>query len=62
MNMNITNQVHAQLKKKIIDSDFAVGGKINIDKLSLEWDVSKTPIRGSLRALEEEGLVKIINY
>ena len=29
--MNITNQVHDQLKKKIIDSDFAVGGKINID-------------------------------
>ena len=58
VDMNITNQVHDQLKKKIIDSDFAVGGKINIDKLSLEWDVSKTPIRESLRALEEEGLVK----
>ncbi len=58
VDMNITNQVHDQLKKKIIDADFAVGVKINMDKLSLEWDVSKTPIRESLRALEEEGLVK----
>ncbi|MFQ5444255.1 MAG: GntR family transcriptional regulator [Nitrospinales bacterium] len=58
VDMNITDQVHDQLKQKIIDSDFTVGKKINIDRLSLEWDVSKTPIREALRALEEEGLVK----
>lgn len=57
---NITNQVREQLRKRILASKFRVGEKINIDRLSSEWNVSKTPIRESLRSLEEERLVKYI--
>jgi DNA-binding GntR family transcriptional regulator len=54
---NITNQVREQLRRGILGSEFEVGEKINISSLSLQWNVSKTPIREALRSLEEERLV-----
>ena len=57
---NITNQVHDQLRQGILKSRFPVGEKINVYRLSLEWDVSKTPIREALRALGKEGLVRYL--
>jgi DNA-binding GntR family transcriptional regulator len=55
---NITHQVRDQLRRKILNSEFAVWEKINIDRLSSEWNVSKTPLREALRGLENERLVR----
>ena len=57
---NITKQVSNQLRRKILNSEFEVREKINIDRLSLEWNVSKTPLREALRGLENERLVRYL--
>ncbi len=61
INTDIVTQVYDQLRKAIFsNSVFKVGEKINIDKLSLDWKISKTPIREALKALEKENVVKHI--
>jgi DNA-binding GntR family transcriptional regulator len=57
---SVTNQVREQLRRRILGSKFEMGEKINIDRLSHEWKVSKTPVREALRSLEEERLVRYL--
>ncbi|MBU2514258.1 GntR family transcriptional regulator [bacterium] len=58
---DIVTQVYNQLRKAIFsESVFKVGEKINIDKLSQDWEVSKTPIREALKFLEQESIIKHI--
>ncbi len=59
INLDIVTQVYDQLRKAIFSNAvFKVGEKINIDKLSQDWKISKTPIREALKALEQENIVK----
>lgn len=58
VNTDIVSQVYDQLRKAIFSSVFAIGEKINIDKLSQDWKISKTPIREALKSLEQENIVK----
>lgn len=57
-NPDIVTQVYDKLRKAIFNSStFKAGEKINIDKLSVEWNISKTPIREALKYLEQENIV-----
>ncbi len=57
----IPQQVYTHLRKLILDGvEFKAGDKINIDQLSNEWQISKTPIREALKNLEQTQLVKYL--
>ncbi len=50
-------QVYEWLRDAIYRGDYDIGHRLNIDQLSQEWGVSKTPIREALSALCKDGLV-----
>ena len=60
-NIDIVTLVYNRLRQAIFsDAEFKAGGKLNIDKLSLKWKVSKTPIREALKSLERENIIEHI--
>lgn len=52
--------VYGKIKERIINGSLAPGSPINESDLARDLDVSKTPVRESLRQLEREGLVENI--
>ncbi len=57
----IPQQVYAYLRQLILEGKvFKPGEKINIDRLSHDWEVSKTPIREALKNLEQTRLVQYV--
>ena len=52
--------VYGKIKERIINGTLAPGSPINESDLARDLDVSKTPVRESLRQLEREGLVENI--
>lgn len=48
---------YAWIKDRIIDSSFPPGSLLNIEELSRELEISRTPIREAILRLEQEGLV-----
>ncbi len=50
-------QVYEWLRDSIYRGEHKVDDRLNIDKLSQAWGISKTPIRESLNALCKDGLV-----
>ena len=52
--------VYGKIKERIIKGALAPGSPINESDLARDLDVSKTPVRESLRQLEREGLVENI--
>lgn len=50
-------QVYEWLRDAIYKGEYAIDDKLNIDQLSQEWGISKTPIREALSALCKDGLV-----
>lgn len=54
---NLNAQVYDVLKEMIADRRFAPGSYINVEKLSQELGVSRTPIWEAIRRLEQEGIV-----
>ena len=54
---NLNSQVYIILKEMIADQRFNPGGYINVEKLTQELNVSRTPIWEAIRRLEQEGLV-----
>lgn len=49
--------IHARLRRRIALLDHPPGTRLDIGRLSEEFAVSRTPIRGVLQRLEHEGLV-----
>jgi DNA-binding GntR family transcriptional regulator len=54
---NLNNQVYDILKEMIADQRFNTGSYINVEKLTHELGVSRTPIWEAIRRLEQEGIV-----
>jgi len=50
-------QVYEWLRDAIYRGEYGIGDRLNIDQLSQEWGVSKTPIREAMSALGKDGLV-----
>ena len=57
---NKKTAVYQKIKEGIINGAFAPGLPINENDFARDLDVSKTPVRESLRQLEREGLVENI--
>jgi len=54
---NLNSQVYDILKEMIADQRFNPGSYINVEKLTHELGVSRTPIWEAVRRLEQEGIV-----
>jgi DNA-binding GntR family transcriptional regulator len=54
---NLNVQVYDILKEMIADRRFAPGSSLNVEKLTQELGVSRTPIWEAFRKLEQEGIV-----
>ncbi len=52
--------IYEDLKMKIMSAELLPGAKISENKLSVEYDVSRTPIRQVLQVLSNEGLIEIV--
>ncbi|GAB6931182.1 GntR family transcriptional regulator [Paenibacillus sp. JCM 10914] len=51
-------QCYEQIRDKILNGDLAGGTKLVEERLAEEMGVSRTPVRESIRKLEQEGLIK----
>lgn len=49
--------IHERLRERIALLDYPPGTRLDIDRLSAEFEVSRTPIRGVLQRLEYQGMV-----
>jgi len=54
---NLNAQVYDILKEMIADKRFTPGSSLNVEKLTQELGVSRTPIWEAIRRLEQEGIV-----
>jgi DNA-binding GntR family transcriptional regulator len=54
---NLNAQVYDVLKEMIADQRFTPGSYINVERLTQELGVSRTPIWEAIRRLEQEGIV-----
>lgn len=52
----LSDDVYEKIKTMIFDHEIAPGSRVNIDALSLQLEVSQTPVREALARLESEGL------
>ncbi len=55
---NISQQIHKDLKKKILKQDFKSGDQLCIRTLAEEYNISYMPIRDALNMLDAEGMVE----
>jgi DNA-binding GntR family transcriptional regulator len=53
----LTDRVYTVVRQRLVDSEIEPGGKVNINALAQELDVSPTPVREALARLEAEGLL-----
>lgn len=58
----LLSQTYEAIKERILDQTLSPGGRLNIDALSRELNVSSTPIREALARLEAERLVVLELY
>lgn len=53
----LSSQVYGALKEMIANHRFAPGSRLNVEKLSKGFGVSRTPVWEAVRRLEQEGLI-----
>lgn len=58
----LTDEIYALLKEKILNHNITPGGKINVDQLARDFEVSNIPIREALSRLTSEGLVNMVPF
>ncbi len=56
----LSSKVYSSLKDMIADYRFQPGARVNVEQLTRELGVSRTPIWEAIRRLEQEGLLKNI--
>ena len=56
---NLSDQVYSILKEMIANYRFVPGSYLNIEKLTRDLGVSRTPVWDAIRKLEQEGFVRI---
>lgn len=55
--LTLSDEVYESVKALIMDHAIAPGGRVTIDAVSRQLDVSPTPVREALARLEADGLV-----
>ncbi|PAE14459.1 transcriptional regulator, partial [Virgibacillus sp. 7505] len=50
--------VYEQMKEAIITGRYKQGERLTEEALTIDWNVSRTPIRSALKQLEFDGLVQ----
>jgi DNA-binding GntR family transcriptional regulator len=58
----LSSKVYEALREMIAQHRFRPGARVNVERLSKELDVSRTPVWEAVRRLEVEGLLKYIPY
>ena len=58
----LSNQAYTVLRSAILSGQLVAGSQLVVRALSEELDLSPTPIKSALTALEKEGLVKSVPY
>lgn len=56
----LSDEVYEKIKALILNHEIAPGSKVNIDAISLQLEVSQTPVREALARLESDGLTEKI--
>lgn len=59
--VSLPEAVHAALRRRIINNEFAAGERLVESRISEEFGVSRTTLRAALRELARENLVEISN-
>ena len=55
--LNLNEWAYHSIKKRILDNEFKSGSQLNIEELSKELNISRTPIREALLRLRQNGFV-----
>ena len=56
--LSLKAQVYEIIRQKILQQEYALGEKINIDTVADELKISNSPIREALMMLSQDGLHK----
>lgn len=56
----LTEQVYNVLRTKIINGEYSPGEKLDINKLSEKFGVSRSPVKDAINQLDYDGLIEII--
>ena len=56
----LRDQVLAELRRRIVDGDYAQGERLTENRLADDFGVSRNPVREALRVVETEGFVQIL--
>jgi DNA-binding GntR family transcriptional regulator len=56
----LRDQVLRELRRRIVDGEYAQGERLTEDRLALDFGVSRNPVREALRVVEAEGFVRIL--
>jgi DNA-binding GntR family transcriptional regulator len=56
---SIAEQLVAALREEILSGAMKPGDQLNLEQVATRWDISMTPVRDAVRALEEKGFVRI---
>ncbi|WP_062232405.1 GntR family transcriptional regulator [Aureimonas sp. N4] len=56
---SVADQVHAALRKAILDVSLTPGAAISENSICRQFEVSRTPVRAAIQRLSEEGLVDV---
>ncbi|MGI5963528.1 MAG: GntR family transcriptional regulator [Lawsonibacter sp.] len=57
---SLNELVYEEIKKRIVTRYYQPGERLDVDQIASEFQVSRTPITNSLKALERDGYVTII--
>jgi DNA-binding GntR family transcriptional regulator len=60
VNRDLKKQAYDILREKLINCDYEPGSVLNESQLSLEFGLSRTPIREALSRLEQDGYIRIL--
>lgn len=58
----LSSKVYAAIKEMIANHRFQPGARLNVEKISKELEVSRTPVWEAVRRLQQEGLLENIPY
>src|SRR6201999_490027 len=56
----LREQVLSELRRRIVDGDYAQGERLTETRLADDFGVSRNPVREALRVVEAEGFVQIL--
>ena len=58
--MNVSDELHAELRRRLIAGYFDPGQKMREEHLASEFEVSRTPVRAAVKKLVSEGLLELV--